>query len=72
MMIRAILSDKKAGEPELRAQIYRLREQGVDLQVRVTWEPRTILLNQEQGSDNRHSPEDLFQLNKKALQGQAF
>ncbi|MHA2706956.1 lipid kinase YegS [Vibrio owensii] len=36
--IRAILNGKKAGTPELRSEIMRMREQGVDLQVRVTWE----------------------------------
>lgn len=36
--IRAILNGKKAGTPELRNEIMRMREQGVDLQVRVTWE----------------------------------
>ncbi|KIF46446.1 lipid kinase YegS [Vibrio owensii] len=36
--IRAILNGKKAGTPELCNEIMRMREQGVDLQVRVTWE----------------------------------
>lgn len=39
--IRAILNGKKAGTPELRSEIMRMREQGVDLQVRVTWESQT-------------------------------
>ncbi|WP_029791557.1 diacylglycerol kinase family protein, partial [Vibrio natriegens] len=36
--IRAILNGKKAGIPELRNAIMETREQGVDVQVRVTWE----------------------------------
>ncbi|WP_085319289.1 lipid kinase YegS [Vibrio harveyi] len=40
--IRAILNGKKAGTPELRSEIMRMREQGVDLQVRVTWESQDM------------------------------
>lgn len=40
--IRAILNGKKAGIPELRNEIMRIREQGVDLQVRVTWESQDM------------------------------
>ncbi|WP_098414514.1 lipid kinase YegS [Vibrio sp. ES.051] len=40
--IRAILNGKKAGNPELRNAIMKMREQGVDMQVRVTWEPQDM------------------------------
>ncbi|NOJ20527.1 lipid kinase YegS [Vibrio jasicida] len=40
--IRAILNGKKAGTPELRNEIFRMREQGVDVQVRVTWESQDM------------------------------
>ncbi|YCO00457.1 lipid kinase YegS [Vibrio sp. VNB-15] len=40
--IRAILNGKKAGTPELRSEIFRMREQGIDLQVRVTWESQDM------------------------------
>ncbi|CAM2904497.1 lipid kinase YegS [Vibrio mytili] len=37
-VIRTILNGKKAGNPELRDEIIKMREQGVEVQVRVTWE----------------------------------
>lgn len=40
--IRAILNGKKAGTPELRNAIMDMREQGVDVQVRVTWESQDM------------------------------
>ncbi|WP_243978047.1 lipid kinase YegS [Vibrio natriegens] len=40
--IRAILNGKKAGIPELRNAIMETREQGVDVQVRVTWESQDM------------------------------
>ncbi|MDV6250023.1 lipid kinase YegS [Vibrio sp. EA2] len=40
--IRAILNGKKAGIPELRSAIMEMREQGVDVQVRVTWEAQDM------------------------------
>lgn len=41
--IRAILNGKKAGTPELRNAIKDMREQGVDVQVRVTWESQDMV-----------------------------
>ncbi|MBR9786361.1 MAG: lipid kinase YegS [Vibrionaceae bacterium] len=41
--IRAILNGKKAGIPELRSAIMETREQGVDVQVRVTWESQDMM-----------------------------
>ncbi|UYI49832.1 lipid kinase YegS [Vibrio natriegens] len=40
--IRVILNGKKAGIPELRSTIMETREQGVDVQVRVTWESQDM------------------------------
>lgn len=40
--IRAILNGKKAGNPELRDAIMKMRDKGVDLQVRVTWESQDM------------------------------
>ncbi|MGR5166050.1 lipid kinase YegS [Vibrio astriarenae] len=41
--LRAILNGKKAGQPELRNAIFSAREQGVDIEVRVTWESADML-----------------------------
>ncbi|WP_394241293.1 lipid kinase YegS [Vibrio astriarenae] len=41
--LRAILNGKKAGQPELRNAIFSAREQGVDVEVRVTWESADML-----------------------------
>ncbi len=40
--IRAILNGKKAGNPELRDAIMKMREKGIDVQVRVTWESQDM------------------------------
>lgn len=40
--IRAILNGKKAGNPELRNAIMKMRDKGVDVQVRVTWESQDM------------------------------
>lgn len=40
--IRAILNGKKAGNPELRDAIMKMRDRGVDVQVRVTWESQDM------------------------------
>ncbi|HCE2124461.1 lipid kinase YegS [Vibrio parahaemolyticus] len=40
--IRAILNGKKAGNPELRNAIMKMRDRGVDVQVRVTWESQDM------------------------------
>ncbi|UFN71267.1 lipid kinase YegS [Vibrio alginolyticus] len=40
--IRAILNGKKAGSPELRDAIMKMRNKGVDVQVRVTWESQDM------------------------------
>ncbi|MDR9829017.1 lipid kinase YegS [Vibrio sp. FNV 38] len=41
--LRAILNGKKAGQPELRNAIFSVREQGIDVEVRVTWESSDML-----------------------------
>lgn len=38
MSIRLLLNGKKAGQEDVRAAVYSLRDQGVDLEVRTTWE----------------------------------
>ncbi|EGQ7762776.1 MULTISPECIES: lipid kinase YegS [unclassified Vibrio] len=40
--IRAILNGKKAGNPELRDAIMKMRDKGIDVQVRVTWESQDM------------------------------
>ncbi|MDW3111539.1 lipid kinase YegS [Vibrio sp. 1727] len=40
--IRAILNGKKAGNPELRDAIMKMREKGIDVPVRVTWESQDM------------------------------
>jgi lipid kinase YegS len=56
MALRLILNGKKAQQEELREAIFALREQGHDIQVRVTWEaadvPRLIEEAHQQGWDH--------------------
>ncbi|GAM56834.1 transcription regulator [Vibrio ishigakensis] len=53
MSIRLLLNGKKAGQEDVRAAVYSLREQGVDLEVRPTWEggdiERLVLEAQAEG-----------------------